>query len=657
MTSLSPDPQAHLSDLIEQINEALDCEIRAQQQQLARRKLADPITGVSGRFKRNVGPGNLYQFQLPGRKYKIREEDRVGVRLEHAKETLAAVRRFDRRTGMLEVVTTEWLGRDFNGADLEFDATWLLERLKDRLHSLTEYPEAFYSETVLRVLGCVPPDVGTSRSTLPTSEGLNRPQSEALERILGSDYQLVWGPPGTGKTRLVVRVVLELATEGPVLVCAATNGAVDVIARQMERVAPRHQVEANRIIRVGYDDLSGPVSLEFGAALARRVAGGARGLDDRLRKPEGEVGLGEQVELGSIAPVQNPYARLGRIQAAARRKGRTEMKGELQKIRWALQEEAIAMLGEADVILTTFAQIAAREELQTLRFTSLAIDEASTARLADVVLAASHARKRVVAVGDFRQLPAVVLSDEAPARRWLATDLFRQSGAVTDRGGSFAAPSRTDQLVAMLDLQYRMAPPIRRLVSECFYEGRLRDAPEITNRPSPMFRDTELRLMDTTELRPTTKKVYGSRANAVHAEVVAQFLEHEISRGVKDIAVVAPYRPHATQLWKLVRARLGEVAPDELEISTIHRFQGREKQLIVFDTVDAPPAPSWFLNDAKNRDLPRLLNVAFSRAQEGIAVIATVSGLRRTLPRNALLNRMIEHILGVGRVLSPVTFS
>ena len=34
----------------------------------------------------------------------------------------------------------------------------------------------------------------------------------------------------------------------------------------------------------------------------------------------------------------------------------------------------------------------------------------------------------------------------------------------------------------MLDLQYRMVPEIRELVSEFFYGGRLRDAPEIAER-------------------------------------------------------------------------------------------------------------------------------------------------------------------------------
>ena len=164
------------------------------------------------------------------------------------------------------------------------------------------------------------------------------------------------------------------------------------------------------------------------------------------------------------------------------------------------------MLEEADIVLTTFARLSIREELRELRFESLLIDEASTAPLPYVAFAASRVAGPAIAVGDFQQLPPVVSSTAPAAMRWLRTDLFREAGVV-DRAGAgdpaeaaggpgaaggsgawggagagHALPSPNDGLCAMLDLQYRMVPDIRELVSEFFYGGRLRDAPEVAER-------------------------------------------------------------------------------------------------------------------------------------------------------------------------------
>ena len=108
--------------------------------------------------------------------------------------------------------------------------------------------------------------------------------------------------------------------------------------------------------------------------------------------------------------------------------------------------------------------------------------------------------------------------------------------------------------------------------------------------------------------------------------------------------MVSPYRAQTRHLNDLIRRRLGRAAPANLEVSTIHRFQGREKRLVIIDTVDAPPGRSWFLDERRNRDFPRLLNVALSRARDRLVIVATITGLRRTLPREALLNRLLTHV-------------
>ena len=637
---------------------------------LARRRLDQPIPALSGRLRGEAGTGYRYAFQIAGGTYDIRADDRVRI---HAggRDALGVVHRFDRTLGLLQAVSPEWLGERLDGAELEFDPTWLLRELSTRLAEVGQEPEDFFPDTVLGAFGRLPPRLGRNAPRLDSSGDLNEPQREALERVLGSSAQLVWGPPGTGKSRLVARAALELALRGRVLVAATTNGAVDEIARRLASIADPDLLARDRIIRVGFDLGAAPDSrLDLGAALARRIEGGAGGVDRTLAEHEGRLRVGAPAAAGRDgAPALNPYARAGRLLALARSRNDAESARNLGRVMLEIARQAERVLEEADIVLTTFARLSIREELRELRFESLLIDEASTAPLPYVALAASRVAGPAIAVGDFQQLPPVVSSTAPAAMRWLRTDLFREAGVVGRAGvgdpaeaaggpgAGTALPSPNDGLCAMLDLQYRMAPDIRQLVSEFFYGGRLRDAPEVTERAagraagsasgSAAERPT-LTVLDTSGLDPRVERVDGSRRNRAHAEAVADFLGAAARDGVRDIAVVSPYRAQTRHLNDLIRRRLGRAAPADLEVSTIHRFQGREKRLVLIDTVDAPPGRSWFLDERRNRDFPRLLNVALSRARERLVIVATVTGLRRTLPPEALLNRLLAQVQRTG---------
>ncbi len=641
---------------------AIEEEIEAVAADLSRRRLDRPIPALSGRLRGEAGTGHRYTFQIAGGTYDIRADDRVRI---HAggREALGTVHRFDRTLGLLQAVSPEWLGERLDGAELEFDPTWLLRELSQRLAEVGRDPEDFFPDTVLGAFGRRPPSLGREPARLESSEDLNEPQRDALERVLGSSAQLVWGPPGTGKSRLVARAALELSVRGRVLVAATTNGAVDEIARRLASVADPAMLDRDRIIRVGFDLGAAPdTRIDLGAVLARRIEGGAGGVDRTLAEHEGRLGARPPAGGRGEAPVLSPYARAGRLLALARSRNDAESARSLGRAMLEIARQAERALEEADIVLTTFARLSIREELRELRFESLLIDEASTAPLPYVALAASRVAGPAIAVGDFQQLPPVVSSTAPAAVRWLRTDLFREAGVV-DEASSLPSlpsepslPSPNDGLCAMLDLQYRMAPDIRELVSEFFYGGRLRDAPEIAERaaegtghvarPAAAGGATAgpVTVLDTSGLDPRVERVDGSRRNRTHAEAVADFVGAAASGGIGDIAVVSPYRAQTRHLSDLVRRRLGRAAPANLEVSTIHRFQGREKRLVIIDTVDAPPGRSWFLDERRNRDFPRLLNVALSRARERLVIVATVAGLRRTLPREALLNRLIAHV-------------
>ena len=77
---------------------------------------------------------------------------------------------------------------------------------------------------------------------------------------------------------------------------------------------------------------------------------------------------------------------------------------------------------------------------------------------------------------------------------------------------------------------------------------------------------------------------------------------------LEDIGVVAPYRDQVAEITR-------QLGSSEVEVHTVHKFQGREKDTIVLTTVDD------FLTDFS--DDPYLLNVAISRAKKRLFLVVS----------------------------------
>src|SRR5262249_3662066 len=64
------------------------------------------------------------------------------------------------------------------------------------------------------------------RGAVVNAHAVNASQAEAIERAVNCDvYHLIWGPPGTGKTRVIPEMVQRV--RGTFLLGAFTNTAVD----------------------------------------------------------------------------------------------------------------------------------------------------------------------------------------------------------------------------------------------------------------------------------------------------------------------------------------------------------------------------------------------------------------------------------------------
>ena len=99
--------------------------------------------------------------------------------------------------------------------------------------------------------------------------------------------------------------------------------------------------------------------------------------------------------------------------------------------------------------------------------------------------------------------------------------------------------------------------------------------------------------------------------------------------GAGDIAVLAPFR---NQLALLRRHMPEPVLSQGVEISTVHRYQGDERETVIFDMVDTrglDGLSEFFTATALSDAGARLVNVAASRAKQRLIVVADVRHLLR----------------------------
>jgi superfamily I DNA and/or RNA helicase len=175
----------------------------------------------------------------------------------------------------------------------------------------------------------------------------------------------------------------------------------------------------------------------------------------------------------------------------------------------------------------------------------------------------------------------------------------------------------------MLDVQYRMHPVIGALVGRLFYDGRLRHEVNhdaiAARAPYP---DLPLIVVDTASRTTCQRSAKGaSRTNPLSAEITANLALEAVAAG--SVAVITPYAAQARDIRRLLAAR--RIA--DVECSTIHRFQGRERDVVIIDLVDAAPLrPGVLLSGGRTHsDAPHLLNVSLSRARGKLIIVADVA--------------------------------
>ena len=277
-------------------------------------------------------------------------------------------------------------------------------------------------------------------------------------------------------------------------------------------------------------------------------------------------------------------------------------------------KQPFEILKEYPVILST--TFSSRSCLKNASYDYLIMDEASQVDLATGALALASAKNAVI-VGDLKQLPNVIPEDQ----RKLSEAVF-QSYRLPD-GYNYADNSFLKSICTvipdvpqtLLREHYRCHPKIIGFCNQKFYQNQLVIMTEDHNEP-----DT-LTVFRTVEGQHHRGHINQRQIDVTMNEVLPR-LENTVP---EDIGIIAPYR---AQVREFAKATQG----NGVEVDTVHKFQGREKDTVIITTVDDEVTD--FSDD------PYLLNVAISRAKKKLCLV--VSGNEQ--PADSNIKDLVAYI-------------
>lgn len=283
-----------------------------------------------------------------------------------------------------------------------------------------------------------------------------------------------------------------------------------------------------------------------------------------------------------------------------------------------LKTSAIKFVKKYPIVLST--TYSSRNSFKSnFLFDYLIMDEASQVDIVTGTLSLSSAKNAVI-IGDNKQLTNVVPKDiEISALKIFEEYNPQEYYDYTKYNflNSFKN-AISDIPVVLLKEHYRCHPLIIDFCNHEFYNNELIIMSKDNGEPSPI------------EIIRTPKGNHNrGLANQRQADIITELVNKYPVSERENIGIIAPYNEQV----KLLQSQI-----DEVDISTIHKFQGREKDVIIISTVD-DNLNSFITNE-------RILNVAISRAKKKLIIVLTGNEINNRII-NDLINYSKYHNLNI----------
>lgn len=454
---------------------------------------------------------------------------------------------------------------------------------------------------------------------------INYEQAHAVNSICTTDCgtlpYLISGPPGTGKTKTLVEVAMQLLNTTDVshiLICAPSEAAADTLTMRLKQY-----FTPNQLLR-----LNGPNRAENEVPLD--LVQYCYTQDDMFYLPPFKTLLSYSVVITSC----NDAAMLAEARLT---------NADL----WTMERDMISALHSEE-----------EPPIPALHWGALLLDEAAQATEVDVLPAISvvcppsayprdYLQPRLVMAGDENQLGPRTASRDAKFSTSLFARLFtRPLFANHPLSRSAVKPSSGPPVLkrSMLPIlyppftnlirNYRSHPAILSVSSSHFYHDTLIPEAPPTHTPlqtSPQWRGRKwpVLYLPHTGLDEIERDNSGwyNISEARLACSLAQSLVFDSSVQQQDICIMSPFAAQVKLLRSMIRSQeyAGGIGLWDVNIGPVEAFQGLEKRVVIICTTRTRKR---FVEDDVKKGMglvgqKRKMNVALSRAKEALFVIGS----------------------------------
>ena len=328
-------------------------------------------------------------------------------------------------------------------------------------------------------------------------------------------------------------------------------------------------------------------------------------------------------------------------------------------------------LADARIVVATTSTMNSNAALFNIKQFDLAIiDEASQILEPNIIglLTSQHrggrAIRKFILIGDHKQLPAVVQQDDTEVLvedetvkaihlNSCANSLFERL-ILTER-----AAGRTD-FIGTLHKQGRMHPDIADFANRKFYAREQLECVPLAHQLEQTLAYNETSEDETDDVLKAHRMIFipskpcrqlniSEKVNTEEARIITDLLRRlyrQLGNNFdpqKSVGVIVPYRNQIAMIRKEIE-KLGIPELEEISIDTVERYQGSQRDIILYSfTIQSRYQLDFLTANTFYEDgqpIDRKLNVAITRARKQLIL----TGNEPTLRQNQIFAELIDYI-------------